>query len=54
MVRPRTDTVVVLMRMGQGNGPAHLVPLANAVRPARLQVIRPAPKPDHLTLQNVD
>jgi len=54
MARPRTDNVVVLMRMGQGNGPAYLIPLANAIQPARLRVIRPACKPPALTVQNHD
>lgn len=44
---------LMLMRMGQSNTAAHLQPLADAVAPAILHVVRPAPRPEKLTASNV-
>ena len=45
--------VLVVMRMGRANTVAHLAPLAAAINPARLHVVRPAPLPHGLDARNV-
>lgn len=44
---------MVLMRMGQANTAAHLQPLADAVAPTILHVVRPGPRPEALEARNI-
>ena len=45
--------VLVVMRMGPSNTTHHLLPLAAAVAPARVHIVRPAPMPQSLRAVNV-
>ncbi len=49
----RIREAVVILRMGQPNAEAHLQPLANALAPGTLHVIRPEPKPPSLAAPNI-
>lgn len=52
----RTDSgesVMAVLRMGQPNATAHLEPLAAALAPRTLHVVRPEPRPASLTASNI-
>lgn len=51
---PDVDPFLAILRMGQANALHHLIPLAAAVAPARLIVVRPGQQPPGLTAANID
>lgn len=47
------SSYLIMMRMGPANTSAHLEPLAAALSPATLHVVRPGPRPRGLTAPNI-